>query len=193
MNIPQIENSENYIGLYVVDFGEYSSTGFTAQEVAELLESEKFAHCKVYKIHNAYPDGRLELKGVTAETFQLEMGMFFYENNDRTAKNDFKNLVNLAVQNAPPCRAKLHLAKYSDDKFVTTVIYPAEYNDEISEWLTGADFKTKGPAEGGIEAVQRYYNDNPKIIDRHQLFAKTELQNRTGEELLANLKVALQR
>ncbi|MBW8001630.1 MAG: hypothetical protein FVQ80_06365 [Planctomycetes bacterium] len=193
MNLPQIENSENYIGLYVVDFGEYSSTGFTAQEVAELLESEKFAHCKVYKIHNAYPDGRLELKGVTPETFQLEMGMFFYQADGTTAKDDFKNLVNVAVQNAPPCRAKIHLAKYSDDKLVTAVIYPAEYNDEISSWLTAVDFKTAGPAEGGIEAVQRYYNEKPEIIDQHQLFAKDELKNRTGEELLANLKVAIQR
>ena len=52
--------------------------GFTAQEVAELFESERFGHCKAYKIHKAYPDGRLELKGVQKETFQLETGMFFF-------------------------------------------------------------------------------------------------------------------
>ena len=193
MKLPQLKNSDRYVGLYVVDFGDYSSVGFTAQEVAEILESEKFSHCKVYKIHNAYPDGRIELKGIPAETFQLEMGMFFYETKEQSAKSDFKNLVGLAVKTAPPCRAKVHLAKYTDDKFVTAVIFPAEYNDEISKWLLNIDYKTSAPAEGGIEAVQRYYDNKPQILARHQLFAESQLQNRTGTELLANLKLAVQR
>lgn len=193
MKLPELKNSDRYVGLYVVDFGDYSSVGFTAQEVAEILESEKFSHCKVYKIHNAYSDGRIELKGIPAEIFQLEIGMFFYENKERSAKSDFKNLVNLAIQNVPPCRAKLHLAKYSDDKFVTAIIFPAEYNDEISKWMLDIDYKTFASAEGGIEAVQRYYDSKPQILARHQLFSKSELQNRTGTELLANLKLAVQR
>ncbi len=193
MKLTELKNSDRYVGLYVVDFGDYSSVGFTAQEVAEILESEKFSHCKVYKIHNAYPDGRIELKGIPAEIFQLEIGMFFYENKEQSAKSDFKNLVNLAIQNVPPCRAKLHLAKYSDDKFVTAIIFPAEYNDEISKWLLDIDYKTSASAEGGIEAVQRYYDSKPQILARHQLFSKSELQNRTGTELLANLKLAVQR
>ena len=62
MKLPELKKPDKYIGLYVVDFGNHSGVGFTASEVAELLESEKFKDCKVYKIHNAYPDGRLELK-----------------------------------------------------------------------------------------------------------------------------------
>ena len=69
MDIPKLKNTEKYVGLYVVDFGDRSSTGFTAAEVAELLESEKFKDVKVYKIHNAYPDGRLELKGINNDIF----------------------------------------------------------------------------------------------------------------------------
>ena len=71
MRLPKVQNSEKYAGLYVFDFGGHTGVGFTAQEVAELLESEKYRDCKVYKIHRAYPDGRLELKGVRAEIFQL--------------------------------------------------------------------------------------------------------------------------
>ena len=193
MELPNLQKAEKYIGLYVFDFGEHTGTGFTAQEVAELLESEKYKDCKVYKIHKAYPDGRLELKGVRAEIFQLETGMFFYSNDLKTVRKDFKELVNLAVETTPPCRAKVHLAKYSDDKFVTAIIYPAEYDDEISAWLLDGESKTSGAAEGGIEAVQRYYDTKPKILDRHQLFGKSEPQSRTGEELLASLKLAVQR
>jgi hypothetical protein len=193
MKLPEIKEPKRYVGLYVVDFGDNTGVGFTAEEVAEILESEKYKDCKVYKIHNAYPDGRLELKGVRNETFQLEAGMFFYEDNQLTAKKDFKNLVSIAVQSAPPCRAKVHLAKYNDEKFVTAIIYPAEFDDEVSRWLLDNNYKTAGAAEGGIGAVERYYEDNPEILERHQLFGESAIESRTGAELLANLKIAVQR
>jgi hypothetical protein len=151
MELPKLEKPEEYIGLYIFDFGDHVGVGFTAEEVAELLESEKYKEGKVYKIHRAYPDGKLELKGVTAETFQLEAGMFFYSSELETAKRDFKQLVNLAVKDAPPCRAKVHLAKYSDgplqsgkaDKLVVALIYPAEYDDQVSSWLLDGRYKTR--------------------------------------------------
>jgi hypothetical protein len=193
MKLPELEKPEKYAGLYIFDFGDHVGVGFTAREVAELLESEKYSHGKVYKIHRAFPDGKLELKGVTAETFQLETGMFFYSSEPETARRDFKELVNMAVKAAPPSRAKVHLARYSDDKFVTAIIYPAEYDDEFSSWLSEGGYKTSGPAEGGIEAVQRYYDQQPEILERHQLFGQSETISRTGEELLASVRLAVQR
>jgi hypothetical protein len=193
MKIPELEKPEKYVGLYIVDFGDYSSVGFTALEVAELLESEKYKDCKVYKIHRAYPDGKLEIKGVPNEKFLLEAGMFFYSSDLETSRRDYKELVKLGVETTPPCRAKVHLAQYNDEKFVTALIYPAEYDDEFSRWLIDAQYKTSGPAEGGVEAVQRYYNQQPEILDRHQLFGQSETISRTGQELLQNLKVAVQR
>jgi hypothetical protein len=193
MKIPELKKPEKYVGLYIVDFGDYSSVGFTALEVAELLESEKYKDCKVYKIYRAYPDGRLEIKGVPSEKFQLEAGMFFYSSDLETSRRDFKNLVKLAVEATPPCQAKVHLAQYSDEKFVVALIYPAEYDDEFSGWLLDGNYKTSGPAEGGIEAVQRYYDQQPEILERHQLFGQSEKITRKGVELLSNLKIAVQR
>jgi hypothetical protein len=193
MELPKLQKPEKYVGLYIFDFGNHCGVGFTAEEVAELFESERYKNCKAYKIHKAYPDGKLELKGMRAEIFQLEVGMFFYSSDRKTAKGDFKALVNLAVKTAPPCRTKVHLAKYSEEKFVTALIYPAEYDEEISTWLLDGGYKTNGAAADGIEAVQRYYDYKPQILDRHQLFSKSEYQSRSGTELLANLKLAVQR
>jgi len=193
MKLPKLQQSDKYIGLYVFDFGDHCGVGFTAEEVAELFESEKYKNCKAYKIHKAYPDGRLELKGVRPEIFQLEAGMFFYSSELETARTDFKGLVNLAIRTSPPCRAKVHLARYADEKFVTAIIYPAEYDDQISAWLSDGKYKTTGAADGGSEAVQRYYDYKPQILDRHQLFGKSEYQSRSGTELLASLKLAVQR
>jgi hypothetical protein len=193
MKLPKLQKPDRYVGLYIFDFGDHAGVGFTAEEVAELLDSEKYKDGKVYKIHRAYPDGRLELKGVRAETFQLEAGMFFYSADLETTKGDFKRLTDLAVKVAPPCRAKVHLAKYSDEKFVVALIYPAEFDDVVSSWLLDGDYRTSGAAQGGTGAVQRYYDDKPEILDRHQLFGKSEIISRTGEELLASLKLAVQR
>ena len=193
MKLPQIKNPDKYVDLYVVDFGDHSGTGFTADEVAELLESEKFKDVKVYRIYKAYPDGRMELKGVPGEIFQLEAGMFFYESDETIARGDYKKLISSAVETAPPAKAKIHLAKYSDDKFVTALIFPAEYNDQFSKWLLDIGYKTVGPAEGGIEAVKRYYTDEPEILERYQLFSQEQIESLTGAQLLAATKTALVR
>ena len=193
MKLAQLENSDKYVGLYVIDFGDHSAVGFTPGEVAELLESEHFKDIKVYKIYKAYPDGRVELKGTPAEIFQLEMGMFFYSADRAAAEMDYKGLVDIAVQTAPPGRAKVHLTKYGDDKFVTALIYPAEYNEQFSDWLSGADYKTVGPAEGGVEAVKRYYDAPAEIIQSRQLFSESSFEDRSGSELLAATKLAVQR
>jgi len=193
MKLPKLDNSLKYVGLYVFDFGDHCGVGFTTEEVAELLESEKYKDGKAYRIHRAFPDGRLELKGVPAQVFQLEAGMFFYSTDLETATKNFKQLVNIAVTSAPPGRAKLHLAKYDDDKFAAVMIYPAEYDDQFSKWLLDNNYKTTGAAEGGIGAVQRYYDWNPEILERHQLFAKPDTASRTGKELLASVKLAIQR
>ena len=193
MKLPELEKPEKYVGLYIFDFGDHAGLGFTAEEVAELLESEKYMDGKVYKIHKAYPDGRLEIKGVLSETFQLEAGMFFYSSDIETARRDFKNLVNLAVKSLPPCRAKLHMAEYGDDKLVVALIYPAEYDGEISSWLLDGRYRTSGAIEGGVGAVQRYYDQEPEILEGHQLFGQSETISRTGSELLSSLKLAVQR
>jgi len=193
MKLPELQKPEKYADLYIFDFGDHVGVGFTAEEVAELLESEKYKDGKVYRIHRAYPDGRLELKGVLTQTFQLEAGMFFYSCDLETARRDFKELVNLAVRTTPPSRAKVHLGKYSDEKYVVALIYPAEYDTPVSSWLLDGEYKTGGAAEGGVEAVQRYYDQKVQILDRHQLFGQSEWISRSGEELLVSLKRAVQR
>ncbi|MEN6424445.1 MAG: hypothetical protein ABFE13_03720 [Phycisphaerales bacterium] len=193
MKLPELEKPDRYQGLYVFDFGDHTGVGFTAEEVAELLDSERYGQGKVYKICRAFPDGRLELKGVPAERFQLEAGMLFHTEDEAAAQEDFKRLVNLAVRTMPPCRAKLHLARRADGSYVVALVYPAEHDEEISAWLLDGGYRTSGPVEGGVGAVERYYQDACEILDRHQLFGAGETISRTGEELLGSVTRAVQR
>lgn len=193
MKLPELKKAERYTGLYVLDFGDHTGVGFTAPEVAELLESEKFQDVTVYKIHKAYPDGRLELKGCPRETFQLETGLFFYAQDEATARDEYQRLVKLAVTHRPPCKAKVQLAQPAAQSWVTALIYPAEYDDEVSSWLLAADYYTAGATEGGVSAVAGYYEQQAPVLERHQLYGEQTVESRTGEDLLAGLKTAVQR
>jgi hypothetical protein len=193
MKLPKLEKPDRYEGLYVFDFGAHAGVGFTAEEVAELLDSERYKDGKVYKIQRAFPDGRMELRAVPADRFQLEAGMLFYATDEATARRDFKRLVDLAVRSAPPCRAKVELARHTDDKCAVALVYPAERDEEISAWLLEGDYRTAGPAEGGVGAVERYYRDRPEILETQQLFGAGETASRTGQELLESVALAVQR
>jgi hypothetical protein len=177
----------------VFDFGDHAGVGFTAEEVAELLDSERYRDGKVYRIQRAFPDGRMELRAVPTALFQVEAGMFFYSTDETTARGDFKQLAALAVRSTPPCRGKIQLARFAVDKFVVALIYAAERDAEVSSWLLGGEYRTAGPAEGGSGAVERYYRDAPEILETQQIFGAQESISRTGRQLLEAVPLAVQR
>jgi hypothetical protein len=80
-----------------------------------------------------------------------------------------------------------------EDTYVTAVIYPAEYEDEVSSWMLLGDYYSAGTAEGGIEAVGRYYQQAVEVLERHQLYGEPPFESRTGEALLSGLRQAVQR
>ncbi len=139
MKLPAVPDAKSYRGLYVFDFGEWSAVGYTADEIAMLLESEAYRAGKVYKIVRATPDGQMELRGVAPERFELESGLFFSRDEASAAEADLDTLVRLAEKTGAPCRAFAHLADYGPSpqpgRYVTALIYPAEYEDEIAAWL----------------------------------------------------------
>lgn len=183
MKLPEVENVDKYTGLYVVDFGDHCGVGFTAEEVAELLESKRFAGVQVYKIHRANPDGTMELKGIPHQTFELEAGMFFYAADEATAHDDYQRLLAWAGQQLPPARCKIQSAN-TGNTFVTALIYPAEFDGEFSKWLLDGNYRTAGQVEGGSGAVQRYYDGQPNVIERQQLWPASSVEHLTGEALM---------
>jgi hypothetical protein len=87
----------------------------------------------------------------------------------------------------------VELARYTQDKFAVALAYPAEWDEEVSAWLLEGDYRTAGPAEGGIGAVERYYRDQPQVLETQQLFGTSETVSRTGQELLESVALAVQR
>ena len=195
MKLPELNDPKRYEGLYVFDFEGQVGVGYTGREIEILLESEKYRQGKVYKIQRAWPDGRLEIKGVSNKVFQVEGGMFFHCRDEQRARKDYRELVELGEGGDFPCRAKIHLARSDSqgrEKYVVALIYPAEYEEEVGQWLTGAKYQGGELASGGISEVEKYYRDYNKI-QGEQLWGVLDRTAREAGEVLANVGKAVVR
>jgi len=197
MKLPELDEPQRYRGLFVFDFGDSTAVGYTAEEVAVLLESPEHRHGKVYRIERAWPDGRLELRGVAAERFQLESGMFFYRADADAARQDFAELAAAAEATPPPCRAFLHLAERpgaaAPYRHVAALIYPAECDSDVAAWLDASGFAGGDTAEGGISHVTNYYEEEKRIIERKQLWSSASVTSRSAQDVLNSVRRAVQR
>jgi hypothetical protein len=197
MKVPTLEQPARYRSLYVFDFGEWTAVGYTAEEIAVLLESEAYRAGKVYKIVRATPDGQMELRGVSAARFQLESGMLFNRDNLEAAQADFAKLTRLADNLGVPCRAFVHLADRGPQveaaRYVTALIYPAEYEDEMAHWLDEVRFAGGDLAEGGPSHVSDYYATEKTILQRQQLWSQPAIPSRSADEVLSSVGRAVQR
>jgi len=189
MKLPELDNPQRYEGLYVFDFEGQVGVGYTAREIEILLESEKYRDGKVYKIHRAYPNGRLEIKGISNKVFQVESGMFFHGRDEQHTRKDYQELLELTQAGQFPCRAKLHLAQSKSPettRHVVALIYPAEYEEEVSAWLTEKEYKGGELASGGASEVAEYYGHYHKI-DSFQLWGVLDGTARDANDILANV------
>lgn len=197
MKLPTLDQPHRYRGLYVYDFGPWAAVGYTADEIALLLESDTYRNGKVYKIVRAGPDGHLELKGLSAERFQLESGMFFQRDAERAARADFEALCDLARRCPPPARAVVHLADRGPaagrTRYVTALIYPAEYEDEMAAWLLENTYAGGETVEGGISHVSDYQVQAKTVLAREQLWSTATTPARSTADVLASVRQPVQR
>ncbi|MBU0637738.1 MAG: hypothetical protein KKB50_02650 [Planctomycetes bacterium] len=197
MRLPVVDDPLRYGGLYVYDFGEWCAVGYTADEIAVLLESPEYRGGKAYKIHRAQPDGRFELRGISCARLASESGMFFYRASAAAARGDWRSLIAAAERKLPPCRAFVHLADRGAEaalqRFVTALIYPAEHDEEIGRWLLDIAYAGGDVVEGGISHVTNYNSDTKTILERKQLWSRAAIPSRSPEQVLAAVRQAVQR
>ena len=195
MKLPKLTNSQRYQGLYIFDFQGQVGIGYTAREIEILLESEKYRDGKVYKIHRAYPDGRLEIKAISASRFQAESGIFFHCPDLAHAKKDYQKLLDSAQAEQFPCRAKVHLSTIPSaqtSQYVIALIYPAEYDDDVADWLLHIGYQPGQSATGGISQVSAYYREHTKL-QSNQLWGVLDETAREPADIFAEIGKAVVR
>jgi hypothetical protein len=195
MDLPHLTQPDRYRGLYVYDFGEWTAVGYTAEEIAILLESEEHRDGKVYKIVRATPDGGMELRGVATQRFHVESGMFFVRRDRAAAEADFETLAQLGERGLP-CRAYLRLVDrglHTDSsRYVTALVYPAEYDDEIARWLLDAKYEGGDTVEGGSSHVSNLNEEHARVLRKQQLWSHAH-PSRSADEVFASVRRAVQR
>jgi hypothetical protein len=196
MKLPSVEDPRRYQGLYVYDWGEWTALGYTAEEVAALLESEQTRGGRIYRVVRAQPDGTMELRGISADRFRLESGVFFNRSTLADARQDFAALRELGAGGAP-CRAFLQLADRGVGgegwQYVTALIYPAEFDDDVGQWLLQANCVAGDYVEGGASLVTRYYEEAHEILERASLWSQSAIPSRSHDELIRTFRQAVQR
>jgi hypothetical protein len=195
MRLPKLDPQKRYDGLYVVDFGDTAGVGYTAEEVAMLLESEQYRDVRVYKVHRMLPDGTVELKGVSSRRFQVESAFAFCSRDAARASKDFDDLAALAESDPLPCKARLVygcLGYQPAFPWVTAILYPAEYEDELSAWLLKHDVRAGETVDAGISHATVVAN-NLQVRRHAQLASQAWRASRSREEVLRSVGRAVQR
>ena len=201
MKLPRLDPSKSYDGLYVVDFstaaqgGDVVGVGYTADEVAMLLESERYATANVYKVHRVHPDGTVDLRGVPRSRFESESAFVFCSRDIERARQDFHDLRALAEAHPLPCRARLlwgGLGYQPAFPYVAAILYPAEYQEEMSQWLIDHDVRAGETVDAGISHATTVLA-NLQVRDRAQLPSVAAHESRPREQLLKAVGETLQR
>lgn len=197
MNVPTVENATEYVGLYIYDFGEWSALGYTAEEIAILLEDPATRHGTIYRISRATPDGGFEIRGVSAERFELEAGIFFFRAARDAADHDFSELRKLGEATPPPCRAVVRCIERPDAspeaRYCTCLVYPAEYDEDISRWLLHTRYNGGDFVEGGIAALTDLQQQPQTALHKAQLWPQKSRVPRDAAEVLGSTRRAVQR
>ena len=69
MRIPPLKSPERYVGLFVFDFGDHTSVGYTVEEIAMLRRQPRYANGVAYSVQAADESGRMELCGLSGMSF----------------------------------------------------------------------------------------------------------------------------
>lgn len=193
MKLPPLHNPQKYAGLYVFDFGQHASIGYTAEEILILLESARFPDGRAYRIYRALPDGTLELQPVGRESLVGEDGLLFYRHQVRDARRDFHQLVQLAEHESPPCRLSVELAKIhtAGPAYLLALIYPVAGSGLVSDWLNRIKFEGGDFVRGGAAEMACYQGARPMVIESRQWSGPG--LSRPAEQVLATIDLAVQR
>jgi len=194
LKLPKLDDPKCYEGLYIFDFGQAVSVGYTAAEIDILLQEDRYRSGKVYRIYRAHDDGRLEIVGVDKDVACRQSGMVFRFDTIRSARQAFDRLRQVARQANPPCDCQVQLARYGDLHlpYCVAMIYPAQFEDQVGRWMLEIDFRAGQQVQGGA-AVIAIYRLTAKVQDSFELTGPVDRISRSKQQVLESVNLPVQR
>lgn len=193
--LPPLLDPGRYVGLYVFDFGGWASVGYTAEEIAMLLESEEHRGGHAYRIYRVDAEGRIELIGVTQDALAGESILLFAYRDDSRVADDFAALRRKAAELHPPQDIEMAMADIAElePPHVLALIHPRHSADAVAQWLTAIAFDGGDLAMGGGEVLGLYRGYDPSLVARCVLQGDPAVRSRTRQQVLDAIHQPLQR
>jgi hypothetical protein len=195
MKLPPLKDPQRYVGLFVFDFGEWASVGYTAEEVGILLASPEHAAGAAFRIYRADESGHLELTGIKPDELQAEEIIIFARSSADRAGDDFNDLRKLAQTTPPPCNIRLELVDVpeTDPSHIVGLLFPRHANPQVAQWLSDAGFAGGDVVMAGEHVRRLYHQSGASPVMSTVLPAGSDRRPRTPEEVLATVREPVQR
>jgi len=195
MKLPRVHQPDQYLGLYVFDFGSYANVGYTAGEIVVLLAHESYSDGKAYEICRIDEDGSLYLRGATNLAPRSDEAIAFLRSDPGKAQLDYQSIISKADSHPLPCDVELILTRVYEFQLshVTAIVYKSVDEAMVSHWLVRVGFN------GGDEVVCGADVRSQVVSEQHIRIASQSLpmiscyHGRTLAELMESIDRRIQR
>ncbi len=192
--LPPLSDPVKYAGLYIFDFGDRVSVGYTAEEIEFLLADSRYARGGVYKIYRVGRDGTLEIRGVTPLAWTVLTGIVFWFEEVEQALTAFDLLKNLASAAGPPGEFDLFMVRKPGSECTVAMVmrYSQELDDAMAAWLLKIKFNSGKYVEAGNRVVAQILMNSTELVSE-RLGADEFRKSRTRQEVLDTVDRNIQR
>jgi hypothetical protein len=193
--LPALSDPVRYAGLYIFDFGDHVSVGYTAEEIEFLLDDPKYADGAVYKIYRAHPDGTLEIRSIEPLGWGSWTGMVFRFADRAHADEGFEHFKKLSEEIQPPEDFEIVLVELKGEDFPFAVVmrYKQEFEDELARWMIKISYSLGHDVEGGRSSVDAVLKIGTEVL-RDQIGAGNDFRrSRSRTTVLESVDRIIQR
>jgi hypothetical protein len=193
--LPPIPDPKQYEGLFVYDFGDHVSVGYTAGEISVLRRAMAYHKGTAYQIYRVNERGGLELRGVQDAGLASREAICFLRADAAIARRDYESILSEAQSRPLPCDAELRLVRsYGfEPSDLTALIYPEWASHVVSGWLGMLIAPVGDQVHGGAQVLQKLESGGGINIETAALPSKMDYSDRTEQEVLSTTDRALQR
>lgn len=195
MKLPPIPNPQRYTGLFVYDFGDHVSVGYTAAEVRILRASSLHRTGQAFQIYRVDESGTIELRGILDDRLDAQEAVCFLRSDGVDARRDYDALINAAHAFPLGCECELQLGKLYDFEppHVTAMVYFAGMSLVVSGWLSRRVPEAGDLVVGGTDALAQLLASDGVRIATHKLECSSFYRDREEDEVLSAIEEPLQR
>ncbi len=195
MRLPPLSDPHRYAGLYVFDFGDHVSIGYTACEIRMLRETQRFRGGTAYEVYRVDERGAMELRGAGDERLVALEAFCFLRRKGADARRDYDRIRRAAEEDPVFARVDMQLARAYDfdPPDVTALLYPIAASVVVSNWLQIHAADLGDEVVAGEDAHVRFIQSSGMRIASCQLAARMDYTDRPAEEVFAAVDLACQR